>query len=93
MQDAGLVDRGERAADLTRVVERSSLGIERRVQALGETARAEILHRDVGVIVGDAEVEDAHDIRVLDARDDLVLLEKTIERARRRRNPGRAVAP
>ena len=81
MQDAGLVDCGERAADLGRVVD-GELGIERRVQALGETSRAEILHRDVGVIVRDTEVEDLHDIRVPDPRDHLVLLEKTIERAR-----------
>ncbi len=31
------------------------------------------------MVVRDAEIEDLHDVRMLDARDDLVLLEKAIE--------------
>ncbi len=68
----------KRSGDLPRVVRRDR-GLERALQALAEAAGAEILHRDVRVIVGYAEVENAHDVGMVDARDDLVLLQEPIE--------------
>ena len=38
-------------------------GVERRLHALAQIARGEMLHRDIGMIVGDAEIVDAHDVR------------------------------
>jgi len=73
MQDARAVDGRERRRDLPRIVGGRG-GHERRAQPSREAAGAEILHRDVGVVVGDAEIEDAHDVWMADARDDLVLL-------------------
>ena len=38
-----------------------------------------MLHRDVGVIVRDAEIVDAHDVRMIEAGDDLVFLQEAVE--------------
>ena len=70
----------ERAGDLPRVVG-GRRGRERVLQSLAEAAGAQVLHRDVGVIVGDAEVENAHDVGVAHARDDLVFLQEPVEQA------------
>ena len=52
---------------------------ERRLHALAQVARREMLHRDIGVIVRDAEIVNAHDVRVIQARDDFVFLQEAIE--------------
>ena len=38
-----------------------------------------MLHGDIGVIVGDAEIVDAHDVRMIEAGDDLVFLNEAVE--------------
>ena len=70
-----------RAPAICRVYSAASRGLERVLQSLGETAGAEILHCDIRVVVGDAEIENAHDVGVVDARDDLVLLQEPVEQA------------
>ena len=44
-----------------------------------QIAAREVFHRDVGMIVGDAEIEDAHDVRMTHLRDQLVLLQEARE--------------
>ena len=78
MQYAGAVNRLQCAGDLARVPERRR-GLERPHEPLSQTAGAEIFHREVRVIVGDAEIEDPHDVAMVDASDDLVLLQKSVE--------------
>ncbi len=50
MQDTGVVDRGQRAGDLARVIG-GHRGLDRTPQPLGQTAGTEVLHRDVRVVV------------------------------------------
>ena len=38
-----------------------------------------MLHGDIGVIVGDAEIVDAHDVRMIEPCDDLVFLQEAVE--------------
>ncbi len=38
-----------------------------------------MLHGDVGMIVGDAEIVDAHDVRMIETGDDLVFLNEAVE--------------
>ena len=55
----------------------------RRIDALrdvrAQIAAREVFHRDVGVIVGNAEIEDAHHVRMADLRDQLVFLQEARE--------------
>ena len=41
--------------------------------------RGKVFHRDISVIVGDAEIEDAHHVRVANLRDQLVFLQEARE--------------
>src|SRR5271170_2514247 len=45
----------------------------------GTIAGCKVLHGDVGVIVSDAQIVDLHDVFMLQARDDFVFLQESIE--------------
>jgi hypothetical protein len=79
MEDADLVDRLERMREIARVVERLARG-HSFGHALAQVAACEMFHRKIQVVIGDAEIVDAHDVRVLHVAQDLELLEETLHR-------------
>ena len=78
VQDTDGMDRSERLAHLPQHVP-GVRDIEPAPDARAQVAGRKILHGDVGVVVGHAQVVDAHDVRVGDPGDDLVFLEEAIE--------------
>src|ERR1700676_422643 len=38
-----------------------------------------MLHRDIGVVIGDPQIVNAHDVLMLETRNDLVFLEEPVE--------------
>ena len=79
MQDARFVNGAEHSGNLRTVVQRFG----RRQTAFHAPAQItarEILHGQVGVIIGNAELVKAHDIRVTDALGNFIFLQKTFKR-------------
>ncbi len=54
------------------------------LDAAAQVAERKVLHRDEGMVVGDAEVVHARDVRVLDRRRDLVFAQEAVEVAHAR---------
>ena len=71
MQYAHRVDGMQRAGDLNQEAQRCVLG-DRRFHPLAQIAGGKVFHGDVGMIVRHAQIVNAHDVLVVQARDDFI---------------------
>ncbi len=78
VQDADRVQHAERGRELPQVAERLAPG-QGAAHARAQVAAREILHREVDVVVGHAEVEDARDVGVVEACREVVLAQEAVE--------------
>jgi hypothetical protein len=76
VHDAALVDGLQRLGHLGQHVQHALLGHLAAVELLAQVAALEVLHRDVRVVVGEALVVDADDVRVVDAGEQRVFLDE-----------------
>ncbi len=79
MQHSHRMDGLERAGNLPQKPQRRERRERLFEHALAQIARREMLHRDISMIVGNAKIINAHDVLVIQARDDFIFLQESIE--------------
>ena len=79
MKNSHFVDGLQRVREIARIRQRLPRG-ESFGHALAQVAAREMLHRQEQVIVGDAEIVDAHDVRMADLAQHLEFLQEPLHR-------------